>query len=98
MGKKLAKNNNKPRNLLLDWLSERKITTELKFTNVNKETIIRIIDKLKQKTSCGFDGICTKLVKQIKLIIVESLTAIINQMLNTGIFPDLLKIAKITYL
>ncbi len=43
-----------------------------------------------------FDGISTKLVKQIKLIIIEPLTAIINQMLNTGIFPDLLKIAKIS--
>ncbi len=43
-----------------------------------------------------FDGISTKLVKQIKLITVEPLTAIINQMINTGIFPDLLKIAKIS--
>ncbi len=33
---------------------------------------------------------------QIKLIITEPLNAIINQMLNTGIFPDLLKIAKIS--
>ncbi len=75
---------------------KRKITTELKFKNVKKETVIQIIDKLKQKNSCGFDGIFTKLVKQIKLIITEPLTAIINQMLNTGIFPDLLKFVKIT--
>ncbi len=43
-----------------------------------------------------YNSIATKLVKQIKLIIVEPLTVIINQMLNTGIFPDLLKLAKIT--
>ncbi len=58
--------------------------------------MIKIINKLKPKTSYGFDGISTKLVQQIKLIIVEPLTEIINQMLNTGIFPDLLKIAKVT--
>ncbi len=60
-----------------------------------KMFFIQIIDKLKQKAICGFDDISTKL---IKLVTVEPLTAIINPMLNTGIFPDLLKIAKITYL
>ncbi len=85
-----------PENCYFTDYLKRKITTELKFTNVNKETVIQIIDKIKQKTSCGFDVISTKLVKQIKLITVDPLTAIINPMLNTGIFPDLLKIAKIS--
>ncbi len=95
IGKKLAKKIINPENCYFTDYLKRKITTELKFTNVNKETVIQIIDKLKQKTSCGFDDISTKLVKQIKLIMVEPLTAIINQMLNTGIFPDLLKISPI---
>ncbi len=37
-----------------------------------------------------------KILKTIKEILAEPLTIIINQMLNRGIFPDLLKIAKVT--
>ncbi len=54
-----------------------------------------IIDKLAPKTSFGFDGISTKLVKTAQEALIKPLTIIINQMLNTGIFPDKLKIAKI---
>ncbi len=67
-----------------------------KFLNINEDEITLIIDKLAPKTSCGFDGISTKLIKTIKTaILVGPVTLIINQMLNTGIFPDKLKIAKI---
>ncbi len=71
------------------------IATRLKFKNIDKEVVIKIIDKLNSKSNYGFDGISTKLLKQIKLIIVEPLTVIINQMLNTGIFQDLLQIAQV---
>ncbi len=54
-----------------------------------------IINKLSPKTSFGFDGISSKLLKSIKSAIVKPITIIINQMINTGIFPDMLKIAKI---
>ena len=46
-------------------------------------------------SSTGKDQISTNLLKQIKQCITPSLTLIINQMLNTGIFPDSLKIAKV---
>ncbi len=36
-----------------------------------------------------------KLVKTIKFTLIKPITILINQMLNTGIFPDLLKIAKV---
>ncbi len=38
----------------------------------------------------------TKLIKTTKAILTKFITLIINQMLNTGIFPDQLKMAKIT--
>ncbi len=65
------------------------------FLNINEDEITLIIDKLAPKTSCGSDGISTKLVKAIKTAILGPVTLIINQMLNTGIFQDKLKIAKI---
>ncbi len=43
-----------------------KFTCKLQFKNTDNESIIKIIDTLKLKTSYGFDGISTKLIKQIK--------------------------------
>ncbi len=65
------------------------------FQNINEEVIINIIDKLALKTSCGFDGISSKLLKTIKMTLINPNTLIINQMLNSEIVPDKLNIAKI---
>ena len=54
-----------------------------------------IIGNLKPKTSTGIDTISSKLLRQTKDIITESLTIIVNQMLKTGTFPELLKISKV---
>ncbi len=53
------------------------------------------MDKLASKTSFGFDGLSSKLLKSINDTLIKPITVIINQMLNTVIFPDKLKIAKI---
>jgi hypothetical protein len=66
------------------------------FNNIDEGAITSIVNKLAPKTSCGFDGISTKLVKTIKFALIKPITIIVNQMLNSGIFPDKLKIAKIT--
>ena len=72
-----------------------KLDTNFAFSNVNGGEIIKIINNLPSKSNTGKDQISTNLLKQIKHCITPSLTLIINQMLNTGIFPDNLKIAKI---
>jgi hypothetical protein len=66
------------------------------FKIVNKEYVSKIIDGLKNKSSYGWDGLSSKLLKSIKDSILEPLTVIINQALNSGIFPKRLKIAKIS--
>ncbi len=73
-------------------------THNLNFTfhNVNEEEINQIIDKLAPKTSFGFDALSSKLMKTVKDVLIKPITIIINQMLNTGIFSDKLKVAKIT--
>ncbi len=68
-------------------------THNFKFTNVDNSTVKYIIVKLAPKT--GFDGISTKLVKTAQDALIIPVVTIINQMLNTGIFQDKLKIAKI---
>ena len=59
-----------------------------KFHNINEEIVNNIIDKLAPKTSFGFDGISSKLMKIIKDALIKPITTIINQMLTTGIFPE----------
>ena len=54
-----------------------------------------MIDKLSSKNSSGANDIPSKLLKQIKSIIIKPLTIIINQSLKKVFFPDLLKVAKV---
>ena len=55
----------------------------------------KTIENLPTKNSCDFDDISSKLLKIIAPTIMKLLTLLINQVLNTGIFPDKLKIAKV---
>ena len=68
---------------------------ELKFNQIDENHINKIIQNLPNKSSCGFDDLSPKLIKFLKPILTKLITLIINQMLNTGFFPDKLKIAKI---
>ena len=65
------------------------------FTKVDELEVNSVIDHLSPKTSYGFDGISTILLKQCKKAIINPLQIIINQAHTTGIFPDKLKIAKV---
>ena len=68
---------------------------ELNLTDVNDEIILNIINKLPNKNSCGYDNLSTKIIKTLKDSLIKPLTLIINQMLNTGVFPSQHKIAKV---
>ena len=68
---------------------------EFSFDEIRQQDVVNVIDKLPSKTSSGVDGISTNLLKDIKYLISKPLTMIINQCLETGIFPSKLKIAKV---
>ena len=55
-----------------------------------------MIADLKSKSSFGHDGVSSILLKKLSPEIYKVLTCIINQSLITGIFPDSLKVAKIS--
>ena len=63
----------------------------------NKSNIRHTWSTIKEilKNSSGHDGISARFIKRMLDTITPSLTHIINQSLNTGIFPDRLKIAKV---
>ena len=71
------------------------VASSLFFAPTNASGIILVVNNLAPKTSCGFDNICVKLLKQIILQIVNHLSKIINKSLCEGIFPNLLKITRI---
>ena len=68
---------------------------DFRFAPVSEEDVIKIIHNLKPKSSCGFDEISVKLIKFANNELCKPITVIINQCLETGIFPDKLKIAKV---
>ena len=77
-----------------DFLSNPSLST-FTFQPITDETIINIIDKLKSKNSQSHDGLSSKLLKLVKHETSKAITLSVNQSLNTGIFPDKLKYAKV---
>ena len=65
----------------------------LKQTNPNE--IISVINNLPMKTSSGHDKISCIILKEIKDIIAQPLSLLVNQAFNTGVFPSKLKLAKV---
>ena len=66
------------------------------FSKVCEPEVQQIINQMKKKQSRGVDEIPSQLLKVIGKEICKSLTLIINQMIETGIYPENFKIAKIT--
>ena len=66
------------------------------FQAVEEKYVSKIIKELPNKTNVGHDGISTKLLKTIEATVLKPITFIINQSLETVIFPQKLKIAKVS--
>ena len=66
------------------------------FSNFTSAEVKNEISKIKDGKSAGLDKISNKLLIAAGETIVNSLTYIFNLPINTGIFPDNLKLAKVT--
>ena len=66
-----------------------------KFIPITEEQVVKIINNLKNKSSYGHDGISNKLIKSSKEVLSKSICLLINQTLETGIFPSEIKLSKI---
>jgi hypothetical protein len=62
---------------------------------VSDNKVLQILKNLKSKTSSGFDGISTELLKKVADIIHIPLTRIINSSISTGVFPEAWKLALV---
>lgn len=72
------------------------ISTLTQFKPATAEEILKIIKILDINTSSGIDQISTKVIKSLSTEIVDELTRCINKCLREGIFPDSLKVARVT--
>ena len=71
------------------------VESNFTFKYVEEDVIKRTIINLSNKSSYGYDGLSTKLLKILEPALTKSLALLTNQVLTTGIFPDKLKIAKV---
>ena len=67
-----------------------------KFTAVSQVDVAKSIDKLKSKRTLDCYGLNTETIKMCKTELVPVLTLIINQCIKRGIFPEQLKIARVS--
>ena len=72
------------------------VTPYFNFHDIDSSEILAIINNLQIKKSAGYDKISSRVLKDNKLILTPVLTNIANLILQTSVFPDCLKIAKIT--
>ena len=78
-----------------NYYLNKEIHSSFTFVNIDEAVVKKTINNLQAKSSSGCDGISSKLLKVIEPVIIKPLTLLINQVLNSGIFPDKLKIAKV---
>ena len=74
---------------------KKRVDSVFRFKDVDKKTVKKIIESLPTKNICGCDGISSKLLKIIELVIIKPLILLINRVINTGIFRDKLKVIPI---
>jgi hypothetical protein len=80
VGPYLAASIGVPRTHYVDYLKHPHEKT-FSFKTIDTKTVEKAIDQLQAKSSCGWDGMSTRLLKQCKTLIVKTLTCIINKSL-----------------
>ena len=70
------------------------ILSSFQFDLVDDDTIVKTSHSIKSKSSSGYDGISTKLLEFLSLLLISPLLVIINQSLITAIYPDKWELRK----
>ena len=63
--------------------------------NVDESEVDGLINGLRNNCSVGWDGISSRILKDSRAIFVPLITHICNAAINTGVFPDAMKIALV---
>ncbi len=71
------------------------VSNSFHLTELTLTELSNIVSSLANKSSSGFDGLSTKNLKLIFPYIASALLKIINKSFISGVFPDILKIARV---
>ena len=71
-------------------------TDMFKIEEIDENTVLLMLEKLDTTKAAGIDSLGPRLLKLAAPMIYKPLTVIINKSINTGKFPDELKLAKVT--
>ena len=95
VGPNLAKNIQRPVNMsVTDFLPDPNMNTMF-LDPVTDLEVFEVVNKFSNKTSLDCHGFSMTLVKQIITNIVKPITYICNMSFELGVFPDLMKVAKV---
>lgn len=64
--------------------------------HTNIEEVEQIIQSIDSKKATGLDGIPIRLIKECPKVVYKKLVELFNRSVDSGIFPDDLKLAKVT--
>ena len=77
-----------------EYLGDRP-NVSFEFSPISEDRIGNIIKHLKSKSSYRYDEISNNLIKHASSSLIKPLTLIVNQVLQTGIFPRQLKLSHV---
>ena len=66
------------------------------FSEIDQEELLLEIESLNTNKAVGYDLISVRILKDNKLALASVLTRIINMVITSSIFPDCMKIARVT--
>ena len=95
IGPKLADKIEMPNNACIYDYMGSKNCNSMFLQEVTTQELGTIVNKLKNKTSFGVDGVNMSVVKNSYHVTADPLTFICNLALTSGVFPDKMKIAKV---
>lgn len=96
LANKIAKHNHSDTFNTMTYSDKKPKHTLTNFDPCTLDEISKIINSLDSNCSTGIDGINTKTIKCLSEVIGRNLTDCINKCMDIGIFPDTLKVAKIS--
>ena len=96
IGKNYANKVGSPKTNIDEYLSKIRMCQDSIFlAPTNQEEIKRMIEKLPNKTSSGYDRINNIILKELKEIICIPLEKLFNRSLTEGKFPNCMKLAEV---